>query len=412
MAPTSPTSPLSPKSAGGAYEALGAGLVKTADQLKELAKRKPTTSPKTCDEPVVPGTTINAIHENTDDDGGTTFRYFSLREDGDCTEVTLVGRVKFTEAEDDIASMPVSSHAVLRERAKGEDRTVVIRSNEDGSLAHIFRYNGQPAPWDDAGRRWLARFLPGILREGSFNVKARVARNRAQGGVDGVLRMIGTIHSSGSKREHYEALLDDGRLSGEDVAKIVQHAGRNIPSSGDLRSVLTKAAPSLRGVRSSSVEQAAMAVSSSGDRTAVLRAFGQTTDRDLLLGVMRVALTIPSSGDKASLLKTLAPSYLDGNDDALRDAFFRTVATVPSSGDMRSVLTSAAMGYAAANEKVAYAIATAALDIPSSGDRTAVLLGLADVRALKSARVRDAYLKATEGLASGDAARALRAAAQ
>jgi hypothetical protein len=242
-------------------------------------------------------------------------------------------------------------------------------------------------------------------------VKARVARARAQGGVDAVLRMIGTISSSGSKRAHYEALLDDGRLSGDDVAKIIQHAGRNVPSSGDLRSVLTKAAPNLRGARpASAIEQAALAVASSGDRTAVLRAFGQTTDRDLLLSVMRVAETIPSSGDKASLLKTLAPSYLDGNDDGLRDAFFRTLATVPSSGDMRSVLTGAAMGYAAGNEKVAYAIATAALDVPSSGDRTSVLLGLADVRALKSARVRDAYLKATEGLASGDAARALRAA--
>jgi beta-lactamase regulating signal transducer with metallopeptidase domain len=411
MSPTSPTSPLSPTSAGGTYEALGAGLVKTADQLKELAKRKPTTSPKSCDEPVVRGTTINSIHENSDDDGSTTYRYLSLKEDGSCTEATLVGRVRFTDAEDDIASMPVTAHAVFRERANGEDREVVIRSAEDGSVAHIFRVNGRPAPWDDDARRWLARFLPGILREGSFNVKARVARARTQGGVDAVLRMIGTISSSGSKRAHYEALLEDGRLSGEDVAKIIQHAGRNVPSSGDLRSVLTKAAPNLRGVRpASSIEQAALAVASSGDRTAVLRAFGQTTDRDLLLSVMRVAETIPSSGDKASLLKTLAPSYLDGNDDALRDAFFKTLATVPSSGDMRSVLTGAAMGYAAANEKVAYAIATAALDVPSSGDRTSVLLGLADVRALKSARVRDAYLKATEGLASGDAARALRAA--
>ena len=154
-----------------------------------------------------------------------------------------------------------------------------------------------------------------------------------------------------------------------------------------------------------------MAVPSSGDRTAVLRAFAQTTDREMLHSVMRMAESIPSSGDKASLLQTLAPSYLEPNIEALRDAFFRTLSTVPSSGDMRSVLTGSVMGYAAANEKVALAVASAAAAIPSSGDRLSALLGLVDVRAIRSARVRDAYLRATEGMGSGDATRALRAVA-
>jgi hypothetical protein len=124
-----------------------------------------------------------------------------------------------------------------------------------------------------------------------------------------------------------------------------------------------------------------------------------------------VAETIPSSGDKASLLQTVAPSYLDRNDDALRDAFFRTLSTVTSSGDMRSVLTGSVMGYAAANEKVAFAVASAVAAIPSSGDRLSVLLALVNVRAIRSTRIRDAYLRATEGMASGDATRALRAVA-
>jgi hypothetical protein len=143
----------------------------------------------------------------------------------------------------------------------------------------------------------------------------------------------------------------------------------------------------------------------------VLQVYGQSTDRDMLLSVMKMAETVPSSGDKASLLSVLAPNYLSRNDDALREAFFRTLATVPSSGDMRSVLSGSAMGYAAGNEKVAHNLAVAAADVPSSGDRAAVLVKLAETGGLRSTRVRDAYMRAAQGLGSGDAVRVLQAAA-
>jgi beta-lactamase regulating signal transducer with metallopeptidase domain len=377
------------------------------------ASTKATTSPRTCSDRAVPGTTINAIHSNDDDEGNSSFRYMSLRENGDCTEATLVGKVIFTDAEDDVASMPVTAHAVFRERTREMDRELVVRRADDGAVAHILRVNGQPAPYDDAARRWLAGYLPGVLREGAINVRPRVVRTRAQGGVDAVLKMIGTIQSSGAKRAHYDALLDDGRLSADDLDKLVRHAGRNLPSSGDLREVLTRAGPGARnGSRTSSAfEEAVNAVASSGDRRAVLQVYGQSTDRSMLLSVMKMAETVPSSGDRSSLLSVLAPNYLDRNDDALREAFFRTLATVPSSGDMRSVLSGATMGFAASNEKIAHAVAVAAADVPSSGDRATVLVQLAEAGALRSARVREAYMRAARGLASGDAVRVLQAAA-
>jgi hypothetical protein len=361
----------------------------------------------------VPGTTINSIHANSSDDGVDTFNYLSLQENGNCTEATLVGRVQFTDAEDDVASMPVTAHAVFHERANGQDRELVIRRGTDGSIEHLYRLDGRSAPYDEAARRWLAGYLPGLLREGAFNVQPRIARIRAQSGVDGVLRMIGTIRSSGSKREHYEALLDGERLSAEDLDKVVRHAGRNLSSSGDLRSVLTKAGPGVRnsGRASSGFEEAVNSISSSGDKRSVLQVYGQSTDRDMLLSVMKLAETVASSGDRASLLSVLAPNYLSRNDDALREAFFHTLATVPSSGDMRSVLTGSVMGYAAGNEKVAYDVAVTAAAVPSSGDRAVVLTELARLNGLRSTRVREAYMRAAQGLASGDAVRVLQAAA-
>jgi hypothetical protein len=397
---------------------MSAGMAKTAEQLKGMtAKVKLTTSPKSCDEPAVPGTTINAIHSNSDDHGFDTFRYLSLEEDGVCREATLVGKVTFTDAEDDIASMPTTAHAKFRERKGTVDRELVIRPAGDGSLTRIYRLNGAAAPYDDDARRWFAGYLPRVIRESGINVRPRVARWRAEGGggVDRVLAMIATIHSSGAKRAHYEALLDQDRLSTDDLDRIVRQAGRDLNgSSGDLRAVLQKAAPGVRGGPRtvSALEAAVMAVPSSGDRTAVLQTYGQTNDRDVLLSVMKMAETIPSSGDKANLLIVLAPHYFQSKDPALREAFFRTLATVPSSGDMRNVLTGSVMGFAAGSEEVTRAVIRASLDIPSSGDRAVVLLNLVDVGAARTTALRDAVLKATQGLSSGDARTVLEAVAR
>jgi hypothetical protein len=226
--------------------------------------------------------------------------------------------------------------------------------------------------------------------------------------------MIAGIHSSGSKRAHYVALLDEGGLSPAEADRVVRQAGREISSSGDLRAVLIKAAPLVRDQSrsASAVEQAIAAIPSSGDRTAVLLAFGETTDHAMLLSVMRLAETIPSSGDKARLLTTLGSRYFDRGEADLRNAYFRTASTVPSSGDLQRVLSGAPMRYAGESEPVALGIIAVSNGIGSSGDRTAVLLGVANSGALSSTKVRDAYLKAAESLSSGDMNRVLTAAAR
>jgi beta-lactamase regulating signal transducer with metallopeptidase domain len=411
-----PATPASPLPEPRAWGVLRADMAMTAQQLNSTAaKLKQTTSPKSCDEPAVPGTTINSIHSDSHDDGFSMFRYLNLQEDGTCREATLVGKVTFTAAEDDIASMPVSAHAVFRERTSAADRELVVRATGDGTLTRIYRLNGAVAAYDDDARRWFAGYLPRVARESGMNVRPRVARWRAEGGVDRVLSMIASIRSSGAKRAHYEALLDEGKLSTDDLDKVVRQAGRDLGgSSGDLRAVLQKAAPGVRGGPRtvSALEAAVMAVPSSGDRAAVLQSFGQTNDRDMLLSVMKMAETIPSSGDKANLLTVLAPHYFQGNDAALRTAFFRTVATIPSSGDMRNVLTGSVMGFAAGSEDVARSVIRASLDIASSGDRAVVLLNLVEIGAVRTTVLRDALMKATQGLASSDMRNVLETAAR
>ncbi len=351
-------------------------------------------------------------HIDSDDNAGSSFIRFSHSENGRCTSATIVGKLRYTEAEDDIADIPFGGHASFAERTQNDERELTVQRGAEGGVVHLYRRNGNVAPWDADARRWLAGFLPSVLMDAGINVEPRVARWRAQGGVDNVLAHIATINSSGAKRAHYASLMAVERLSDADLDKVVRHAGRNIPSSGDLRAILEAAAPRRGGgVRSgSALEDAVSHIASSGDKTAVLELYGQTDDRDMLLSVMRMARTIPSSGDKSGLLELLSPRYLRDADRDLSNAFFQAAVTVQSSGDLRNVLH-AAIPYVAKSPEETLLLIDAARTIASSGDRSEVLISLVRNGAIKSPRVREAFLDAAATVpSSGDRSRVLEAA--
>lgn len=415
----------SPKSAQGAHRtvgALAAGLAalatsaRTADSALASTQRSlahmATTNPKSCDDEVVRGTVIRSIHSDEDDDGShNSIRYLNVNDDH-CTETRLTGKVTFNDDETGIVSMAPDAVAVFRERVGSQRRELIVRPNGSG-LSYIYTKNGVSAPFDAGAQAWFANMVQTVLREGAVNVAPRVARVRRQGGVDAVLRMIADIQSSGSKRAHYIALLNEGGLTSAEGDRLVRQAARDIPSSGDLRAVLIAAAPLVRDQSrsASALEQAAAAVPSSGDRTAVLMEYGESRDHAMLLSVMRAAATIPSSGDKSRLLSALTVRYFESGDADLRDAYFQTLSTIPSSGDMRRVLMGVVSGYAS-SQPVALDVISASNAVASSGDRAAVLLGVANSGALRDAKVRDALLEAAQRLAAGDANRVLTAAAR
>ena len=345
------------------------------------------------------------MHAN--DDGGThTIRYLDFNE-SHCRAAILGGKLVTSDEEDRIVSItPAGARAYFRERTGRFDRELTYAS--DGAI--VYRVNGAERPLDDEGRSWFATFLPQVLAEASINVEPRVKRWRSQGGTDNALRRIAGLRSSGAKRSHYVVLLDN-QLAAPELDRLVKQAGKDIPSSGDLRSVLSKAASQQNRTRVSTttLEDAIGAIPSSGDLTSVLLAFGQTDDRDQLLVVARTALKVPSSGDLSRFLIEVAPRYLGRDDAALREAYFKAVSNVPSSGDLARVLVNA-VPYAAKSTAITRAVLTTAGTVPSSGDRARVLIALAGSGALRDTALRDAYLKvASEIPSSSDMRDALQA---
>ena len=352
------------------------------------------------------------VNVNDDHDGSSLIDITRLT-GTHCTKAVIVGPVSYSASEEDITSMPFGTHAVFRERTTSDDRELVMSPATDG-VTRAYRHNGQSATYDADARRWLAGFLPSVLMDAGVNVGPRVARWRAEGGVDNVLAQIARITSSGAKRYHYQALLEKDDLSGEELDKVVRSASTSMKgSSGDLRAILTRAAPKARLTRQSvsALELALVSMGSSGDKAAVLQAYGSTGDRDMLLMVMRVSESIGSSGDRARLHQVLAPRYLPNDDKTLHGSWFEHAVQIPSSGDLRNTLM-IAVPYAASSTDLAQRLIEASRAIASSGDRAAVMISLVSSHAVTTAALRDEFYNAASEIASsGDKARVLQVAA-
>jgi beta-lactamase regulating signal transducer with metallopeptidase domain len=348
-----------------------------------------------------------SFHMHANDDGGrATIRYLDF-DQSHCRAAAIDGKIVTPDNEDHIVSVlpEGSGRAYFRERTGRSDRELTFAN---GRIT--YRVDGVERPYDDEGRRWFAELLPRVLAEASINVEQRVKYWRSQGGTDVALRHIADLRSSGAKRAHYDAVLDT-QLSATELERLVKQAGADIPSSGDLRAVLSKAAQqSNRGkVSPSTLEAAIGAVPSSGDLTAVLLAYAQADDKEQLLAVARTALKVPSSGDLSRFLIEVAPRYLGRDDAALHAAYLKAAKSVPSSGDLSRVLVNA-VPYATKSSELTLSIMTTAGAIASSGDRANVFVALAGAGAVRSQLLRDEYLTLVKELpASGDMRRALEA---
>jgi beta-lactamase regulating signal transducer with metallopeptidase domain len=447
-----------PASAGPATssaDAIPNSAVAATTAKSQIASQGSSSSQKawTCEAYPV-GTVLHgtSTHIDAHEDGSDQSIRFLVNEPGRCTEAAIIGKLEFSPDETRITGMPAGGFARFRERTSAADRAVSVTSTGDGSLNYVASLNGRTTPFDGEMQSWLAGILPEVLREAGINVPERVARLRSQGGVPAVLKMIAQIRSTGAKRSHYEALIDSGHLSVDDVEKIAVQAPKDLAgSSGDLSAVIQKLP---RSAMQSSAARRALAdalphISSSGDRANTLQLLAPNADPEMLVLLAKAAEDLPSSGDKANFLIASAARYLSGGNSALANAFFSAAATVPSSGDLANVLITA-LPYGHANPAVTPAVietskhltssgdianvlidlisqrvirsdntsATRAvinrtLSMASSGDRANVLIELAQANLLSTRELRDEFIKAANALPSeGDRANVLAAAAQ
>jgi hypothetical protein len=378
--PSATAIPTAPTPTPQSKAAIVASSAKPSSQVRWTCEAYPIGT-------VLTGTSTH-ISEHTDSDGERLD--FLVSEPGRCTEAALVGKAEFSADETRIAQLAPGGFMRLRERTAAADRAVTAVPLGDGSISYNATLDGHTVPFDDAMTTWVARVLPVVLREAGYNVPERVARFRAQGGVPAVLEQIARIHSSGSKRIHYEELIKHGRpLSAAEAELVAEQVGTDLTSSGDLSSVLQmlpRSAIQSPGARRA-VAGALSKITSSGDKANTLQVLVPNADPEMLLLLARAAETLPSSGDKANFLIAATSEYLTPRNDALRNAYFKTASTLRSSGDMANVLLSA-MPYGHADPQIALDIVEGSKALASSGDAANVLIGLVSQRVLQPQMTR------------------------
>ena len=398
----------------GSGDSASPGISALQGSSKPTSQRTESSgaSVETCDRAGNLTGTRTSIHDSDERPEYRDLRFVQSRP-GRCVEADLFGIVRFTSDERDIADIGRGARVRFREVSAGVDREMTITS-EGGQPRRAYSVSGRSSTVDDEGRAWLASMILTLLRESAYNAPERVRRLDQEGGVERVLAEIDAIRSSGAKHAYYGAFLELGRpLNDSTLTHMLTRMRREFAaSSGDLRSLLQKIPA--RSVRTTQVRTAftgAMAsIESDGDKAAVLAAQTPTADRELLIDIMDVARTISSDGDKARLLMISAASYLNPQDQRLREAFFSVAETVESDGDLARVLISAAP-YGHADAAVTEAAIEATRHIESDGDIANVLTYIATQKLLTTGAVRDAYMEAARNIDSdGDRARVLRAA--
>ena len=190
----------------------------------------------------------------------------------------------------------------------------------------------------------------------------------------------------------------------------------SITSSGDKASTLEILAPNADPDLLVILAQAAEGLGSSGDKANYLITSaaeyltpGSAKLRD---AYFHAALTVPSSGDLANVLQN-AMAYGHA-DPTVTMQIVDASRKLASSGDAANVLMMLTSSHLLANApRATLAAIQRTLTMASSGDRANVLMLIASAKLLTTAELRDAYMSAAMALPSeGDRANALAAAAR
>lgn len=276
--------------------------------------------------------------------GGETHTTIRRTHDHYELEMTAVGALEFTDDGADVKSISGGGRLLVKERRDGNLRALEVVSGADGGLRHSYFVQGHPRPFEQEARSWLARILPGLIRDSGLNAAARVRRILGERGVDGILREIALIESDGVKRIYFDELLRNRGLDEAAVGRIIRQSGQEIASDGEKGNLLIDHIGRLVGDATivPGVFDAVDTINSDGERSRVLSALLKRDNppRDTLLRLLKSAARISSDGEKANLLVMAARRA--GDDPTVRAALYDAARTISSDAERERVISALA----------------------------------------------------------------------
>jgi len=315
-------------------------------------------------------------------------------------QIASSGKIEFTEDERDIQHISPGGHFAVLEKRGFTTRRLEIEPGPDGKLTRSYTYRGEPIPFDEGAKAWLAELIQGLIRDDGFEAPSRVQRILQRQGPAAVLDEITRIKNGQVKSIYFEELAKSNALDLTMKQRIINQASKEISSDGEKAVLLERLVGhfwndvTLRESLIVSVDT----LHSDGEKARLLSHVLEKpnpTTRDLV-AILGVVERISSDGEKSSLLQLLAPHY--SGTDALRTSFFRAANTLRSDGERRQALGVLLQNKALGLEDLVEGLESVAY-LSSDGEKASMLVEMTKLYK-EDAALRSAFFKATDTLSS------------
>lgn len=300
-----------------------------ASAQQEKAKKSAAAKKADQDHIQIDGNSLRWEHRSADD--GTDIRVASKN-------------VEFNDDYTDIERIRDGGYFRLSEERGGVSRQLEVTAatgGADGALKRVYRERGEERPWNEAGRKWLARLLSETVAGSGYDAEARVAKILRKGGAKAVLAEMARLKTDYARRVYSSALVESGNLNGAQLAGLLSQTAKSIASDYEKATLLIHVLKNNladANVRAAFFETA-NTLSSDYERGRVLALLLKRSDvsAETLLLALKAARGMSSDFEKANVL--IRAANTDAANESVRAAIVEAAHALSSDYERGRVLT-------------------------------------------------------------------------
>lgn len=332
---------------------------------------------------------------SSDSDRGarsTTIRWKS----GDC-ELRVDARGEFSVRPDLTGFTAVDDYVELEERDGDHNRKVRITGVASG-LEYRWSLDGSNG-FDVDRQRWLSDILVAVERRTAMFAKSRVPLLIAQGGPDAVLNETYLMDADYAKRQYYNLLLKNARLSETNIERILRQAGDSMSSDyerAELLKALAENGPMSDRLARSVIGVAQRMSSDYEKRRALSAGLEAVASPESRMAFFTAASTMSSSYELAELL--IAAQKRSFVDSVSSEAYFKAISRLSSDYERRRTLSSL-LKQRPGSPAILAGVLRSSSTISSDYELSSLLVEFANVVQVRG-ELRELYLKATRSISS------------
>lgn len=346
-------------------------------------------------------------HEKTSNSNSTMSNnshrtwHVSIAGSGCSVELRADGLITFNSNASALESIESGGYLEVTERADGTSRHLEVNPQSDASLKYTYTVNGSSVSYEPEGQAWFASLLLGMERQTGFAAAVRVPALLRAGGPNAVLDEIGRLSGDYARSRYYIVLLDQSRLDGAMLQRVLQQAGKQIKSDYEIARVLVTVAGKYDLADESSQTAflgAIENVKSDYERSRVLCSLLSRSDITPAAVTMALAnaARIKSDYERARVLVSVAQHRL--LDRKTADAYIQAAAAISSDYE-RARSYVAGLQASTLDDTGIIKVLQSVATMKSDYEMARVLVYVAD-RARSQGAVRDQYLQTAQAIHS------------